>query len=120
VNEFQGFMDHPFLGVGASGMKQERLEQEGSIVASHNEVSRLLSEHGMLGIIILLLLIIRPLAYRTQHKGNILFYAFLAFWFATINHSAMRIAAPGFIYGLALLHIVHEKKRPLHRELPPR
>lgn len=120
VHEFQGFMEHPFLGVGASGMKQERLEEEGTIIASHNEVSRLLSEHGMFGVIILLLLIIRPLAYRSHHKGNILFYAFLAFWFATINHSAMRIAAPGFIYALALLHIVHEKKRPLHRQLPPR
>jgi len=120
VHEIQGFLDHPFLGVGASGMKQERLEQEGQIIASHNEVSRLLSEHGMLGIIILLLLIIKPLAFRTHRKGNILFYAFLAFWFATVNHSAMRIAAPGFIYGLALLHIVHEKKRPIHRQLPPR
>lgn len=115
VHEFQGFMEHPFLGVGASGMKQERLDDGGKVVASHNEVSRLLSEHGMLGIIILLLLILRPLAYRTHRKGNILFYAFLAFWFATINHSAMRIAAPGFIYGLALLHIVHEKKRFIYR-----
>jgi hypothetical protein len=118
VHEFQGFLEHPFLGVGASGMKQERLEEGGNIVASHNEVSRLLSEHGMLGIVILLLLIIKPLVFRTQNKGNLLFYAFLAFWFATINHSAMRIAAPGFIYGLALLHIVHEKKRPIHRQLP--
>lgn len=118
VHEIQGFIEHPFLGVGASGMKQERLEDEGRVVASHNEVSRLLSEHGMLGIIILLLLIIRPLAFRTNRKGNILFYAFLAFWFATINHSAMRIAAPGFIYGLALLHIVHEKKYPIYRQLP--
>jgi O-antigen ligase len=120
VHEIQGFLEHPFLGVGASGMKQERLEDEGKIIASHNEVSRLLSEHGMLGIVILLLLILRPLAYRTHRKGNILFYAFLAFWFATINHSAMRIAAPGFIYALALLHIVHEKKRPIHRQLPQR
>ncbi len=120
VHEFQGFLEHPFLGVGASVMKQDRLEEGGRIVASHNEVSRLLSEHGMLGIIILLLLLLRPLAYRTHRKGNILFYAFLAFWFATINHSAMRIAAPGFIYALALLHIVHEKKRPIHRQLPQR
>ena len=120
VHEIQGFLEHPFLGVGASGMKQERLEDEGRVVASHNEVSRLLSEHGMLGIVILLLLIIKPLAYRTQRKGNILFYAFLAFWFATINHSAMRIAAPGFIYGLALLRVVHEKRRSIHGQLAPR
>ncbi len=120
VHEIQGFLEHPFLGVGASGMKQVRLEEEGKIVASHNEVSRLLSEHGILGLIILLLLIIKPLAYRTQQQGNILFYSFLAFWFATINHSAMRIAAPGFIYGLALLRIVYEKKNPIHRKLSAR
>lgn len=115
VDEIQGFLEHPFLGVGASGMKQERLEDKGRVVASHNEVSRLLSEHGFLGVVILLLLIFRPLVFRSQHKGNVLFYAFLAFWFATINHSAMRIAAPGFVYALALLHITHEK-RPIHRQ----
>ncbi|NRR92021.1 O-antigen ligase family protein [Winogradskyella undariae] len=116
TREFQGFLKHPFFGVGANGMKQVRLEEEGKIIASHNEVSRLFSEHGIFGLIILLLLIFTPLAYRNQHKGNLLFYSFLIFWFATINHSAMRIAAPGFIYGLALLHITHEKKRPLSRK----
>ncbi|TDY11792.1 O-antigen ligase-like membrane protein [Meridianimaribacter flavus] len=115
VHEIQGFLEHPFLGVGASGMKQERLKEDGQVVASHNEISRLLSEHGIFGVFILLLLIFRPLVFRSQHKGNVLFYAFLAFWFATINHSAMRIAAPGFIYALALLHITHEK-RPVHRQ----
>ncbi|WP_299781919.1 O-antigen ligase [uncultured Formosa sp.] len=114
--EFEGFLRHPFLGVGANGMKQVRLEEEGKIIASHNEVSRLFSEHGIFGILILILLIITPLAYRSKQKGNMLFYSFLIFWFATINHSAMRIAAPGFIYGLSLLHITHEKKRPLSRK----
>jgi len=114
--EFEGFLKHPFLGVGANGMKQVRLEEEGKIIASHNEVSRLFSEHGIFGVIILLLLIFTPLVYRTRHKGNLLFYSFLIFWFATINHSAMRIAAPGFVYGLALLNVTHEKKRPVHRK----
>ncbi|MHA7943502.1 O-antigen ligase family protein [Formosa sp. 3Alg 14/1] len=116
VREFEGFLNHPFLGVGASGMKQMRMEEEGKIIASHNEVSRLFSEHGIFGVIIFVLLIVTPLAFRTQHKGNLLFYSFLIFWFATINHSAMRVAAPGFIYGLSLLHIVHEKKRPILRK----
>ncbi|RCW91491.1 O-antigen ligase family protein [Winogradskyella arenosi] len=116
VREFEGFLRHPFFGVGANGMKQVRLEEEGKIIASHNEVSRLFSEHGIFGLIILLLLIFTPLVYRLQHKGNLLFYSFLIFWFATINHSAMRIAAPGFIYGLSLLHITYEKKRPVPRK----
>ena len=42
-------------------------------------------------------------------------YAFICLWFATINHSGMRIAAPAFIYALALLNITNEKP-PIHRK----
>lgn len=117
LGEMEGFLENPFLGVGANGMKQERLDATGLIVASHNEVSRILSEHGIFGVLVLVILIFKPLSYRTEHKQNLLFYAFLIFWFATINHSAMRLAAPGFVYALALLRIVHEKP-PLRRQLP--
>lgn len=109
INEFEGFQQSPFLGVGASGMKQSRLESEGKIIASHNEISRLLSEHGIFGVLILLILIFKPLDFRSRHRNNIFFFSFLAFWFATINHSAMRIAAPGFIYALSLLQVTHGK-----------
>jgi len=117
ADEFQGFKDNPALGVGASGMKQSRLEEMGRIVASHNEISRLLAEHGSLGIVILLILIFNPLIYRSSNRRNVLFYSFLAFWFATINHSAMRIAAPGFIYALALLNITYEKNPSRRKQL---
>jgi hypothetical protein len=115
MGELEGFINEPFLGVGASGMKELRIQTEGKVVATHNELSRLLSEHGILGIFMLLILIIKPLAFRTNNKGNYFFYAFLVFWFATINHSAMRIAAPGFIYALALLNVKYEK-RFVHRK----
>ena len=49
------------------------------------------------------------------NKKNYFFYAFLAFWFATINHSGMRIAAPSFLYALALLNVTYEKN-PIHRK----
>ncbi|WP_370003173.1 O-antigen ligase family protein, partial [Winogradskyella sp.] len=115
MGELQGFIDEPFLGVGASGMKERRLISLGRVIATHNELSRLLSEHGILGIFMLLILIFKPLDMRSTNRYNYFFYAFLIFWFATINHSAMRIAAPGFIYALALLNIRYEK-RPLHRK----
>ncbi|MFC0605111.1 O-antigen ligase family protein [Winogradskyella pulchriflava] len=115
TGELEGFFNEPFVGVGASGMKEQREETLGRVIATHNELSRLLSEHGILGVIILLILIIHPLVYRAKNKSNYFFYACLAFWFATINHSAMRIAAPGFIYALALLNIRNEK-RSLHRK----
>ncbi|WP_299367860.1 O-antigen ligase [Winogradskyella sp.] len=110
VGELEGFIEEPFLGVGASGMKERRLVSLGRVIATHNELSRLLSEHGILGIFMLLILIFKPLDMRGASRHNYFFYAFLIFWFATINHSAMRIAAPGFIYGLALLNIRYEKR----------
>ncbi|TXD81681.1 O-antigen ligase family protein [Subsaximicrobium wynnwilliamsii] len=120
VDEFAGFKEHPFLGVGANGMKQERLEDTGKITASHNEISRLLSEHGIFGVLILIILIFKPLDFRSRNRNNIFFYSFLAFWFATINHSAMRIAAPAFIYALALLNVTHEKPPLPRKQFKPR
>jgi hypothetical protein len=118
LGELEGFFNNPFLGVGANGMKQERLDATGLIIASHNELSRLLSEHGIFGVLALLILIFKPLSYRAERHNNVLFYSFLIFWFATINHSAMRLAAPGFVYALALLRITYDNKRPVHRQLP--
>jgi len=47
IGELEGFVDKPFLGVGASGMKEHRLQTQGEVIATHNELSRLLSEHGI-------------------------------------------------------------------------
>jgi len=104
----QGFIENPFTGIGASRVKDSRIEKRNVMIVSHNEIGRTLSEHGFLGIIILLILIIKPLAYRTTNKRNYYFYAFLFFWFATINHSGMRIAAPALLYALSLLNVTNE------------
>ncbi|WP_400078018.1 O-antigen ligase family protein [Winogradskyella sp. R77965] len=115
LGEIDGFLSNPFFGIGSSRAKDQRIEIEGQGITSHNEVSRILAEHGMLGVIILLILILKPLDFRTRHKKNYYFYALLTFWFATINHSSMRIAAPAFIYALALLNVYYEKP-PIHRK----
>ncbi|WP_417371555.1 O-antigen ligase family protein [Gelidibacter japonicus] len=119
ASELEGFMINPFLGIGASRTKDRRIELDESHVPSHNEVGRLLGEHGLLGIVALTILILTPLVYRSKHKRNFLFYAAYCFWFATINHSGMRIAAPAFIYALALLNVTNEKP-PLRRKPSPK
>jgi O-antigen ligase len=48
------FLDNPIVGVGVGG-QEERIEATGDVVASHSEVSRLLAEHGMLGVFLLIL-----------------------------------------------------------------
>lgn len=115
MDDLQGFIENPILGVGANGAKELRIKKGLGLKASHNELSRLFSEHGMFAFFILLILIFIPLLYRLENRRNIFFYSMLGFWFATINHSAMRIAAPGFIYALALLNVQYDK-RPIHRK----
>jgi O-antigen ligase len=115
MGELEGFISNPFFGIGSSRAKDQRIEEDGQGVTSHNELSRTLAEHGVFGVIILIILIFKPLDMRAKNRQNYYFYALLAFWFATINHSSMRIAAPAFIYGLALLNVTHEKP-PIHRK----
>ncbi|TVZ25558.1 O-antigen ligase-like membrane protein [Gillisia sp. Hel_I_86] len=114
--ELLAFYNHPFMGIGVGKGKEYREQTLGYGIASHNELSRLLSEHGLLGLFALLILIFVPVLFWFKFKNNYYFLAFMAFWFLTINHSAMRIALPAFVYGLALLYIVDEKKPPVHRK----
>ncbi|MBO3099895.1 O-antigen ligase family protein [Gelidibacter sp. DF109] len=109
INELEGFVASPFLGIGSSRAKDQRIEEAQQGLTSHNEISRTLAEHGIFGVIILVILLFKPLNMRANNRQNYYFYAFLAFWFATINHSSMRVAAPAFIYGLALLNVRNEK-----------
>ncbi|GHC59871.1 O-antigen ligase family protein [Ulvibacter litoralis] len=108
--ELNAFYENPILGIGVGKAKEYREAQTGINLPTHNETSRMLSEHGVFGIAGLLVLLFAPLAFRRNVKTNFFFYSFLAFWFLTINHSSMRIAAPAFIYGLALINIVDFRK----------
>ncbi len=108
-NELEGFIASPFFGIGSSRAKDQRIEVDGQGVTSHSEVSRTLAEHGIFGVVILVILIFKPLAIRSKNKQNYYFYAFMVFWFLTINHMSMRLALPAFIYALALLNVTHEK-----------
>ncbi|APG60091.1 O-antigen ligase family protein [Christiangramia salexigens] len=114
--ELTAFYHHPITGIGVGKGKEYRQENLGIGIASHNEISRLLAEHGILGVIALCILIFVPITFWFKFRNNYYFLAFVAFWFMTINHSAMRIALPAFVYGLALLYIVDEKKDPVHRK----
>lgn len=109
--ELEEFFKNPVLGVGVGKIKELRQIAEGIEAASHNEMSRILSEHGLFGLVAILILLITPLLIRIKTKSNIFFYSCYIFWFLTINHSSMRIAAPAFVYGLCLLDIKYKTNR---------
>ncbi len=115
--ELNAFIDNPILGVGVGKAKAYRKETTGLVIASHNELSRTLSEHGLFGLFAIGILLVYPFFFRLYNRKNIFFYSALGFWFLTINHSSMRIAAPAFIYALCLLNVVNEKKKtPVRRQ----
>lgn len=103
--EIDIFLDNPFLGAGVGKVIEIRQSETGVTMATHNEITRMLAEHGMLGVIGLLILIITPFILYLEYKLNVFFLCFLTFWFLTINHAAMRTAAPAFVYALSLLII---------------
>jgi len=97
------FLENPILGVGAGMGKQIRKETFGEEAASHNEITRMLSEHGLFGIFGLLILGITPFVLYINNRQHLYFLSFFVFWLLTINHAAMRTAAPAFVYALSLL-----------------
>lgn len=101
--ELKLFMDNPILGVGAGIGKEKRKETFGEEVASHNEITRMLSEHGLFGIFGLLILFVTPFVLYINNREHLYFLSFYIFWLLTINHAAMRTAAPAFVYALSLL-----------------
>jgi hypothetical protein len=109
-NEIDMFLKNPIFGVGVGKGVELRYEETGIGVLSHDEITRMLAEHGSLGILGLLILFFTPLVLYLENKFNMFLLCFLAFWFLTINHAAMRTAAPAFVYSLSLLNVYFEKK----------
>ena len=106
TDEIDTFLKNPVFGVGVAKNQELREERTGVVVVSHNEITRMLAEHGSFGIIGLIILFITPLVLYFDNKYNIYLLCCVAFWLLTINHAAMRIAAPAFIYALSLLKVV--------------
>jgi hypothetical protein len=104
-SEIDIFLKNPIFGVGVGKGVEVRHQETQILVQSHDEITRMLAEHGSLGILGLLILFFTPLFLYFENKFNMFLLCFLAFWFLTINHAAMRTAAPAFVYSLSLLNV---------------
>lgn len=115
--QLSAFYSSPLVGVGVGGGKY--FQGEGKKGAnSHDEIGRLLAEHGMIGIFMLLLLLLVPLPniLNQNYYARAFLIAFYVFWFLTINHSAMRVAFPGWIYGLSLIQLTNTDEEEIDSE----
>ena len=119
LEEVKMFINNPVLGIGAGNADHVRENKHGKKVRSHDELTRLLAEHGSLGLINILILIVIPLSLFFKFKENLFIIIFFTFWFLTINHSGMRIAAPAFLYALMLLKVNTDDEPFFYRETSP-
>lgn len=104
-HEIESFIKNPIFGIGVAKGTEERMEIFGETIASHNEITRMLGEHGLFGLFGLLILFVTPFVLYLNNKKYLYLFCFVAFWLLTINHAAMRTASPAFIYALSLLKV---------------
>jgi len=116
ASEIKFFLDNPIFGVGVARGAELRSEKEGMVILSHNEITRMLSEHGAMGIMALVILLFTPLFLYLDNRMHIYLLCCLCFWILTINHAAMRLAAPAFIYALSVLKIYKHEEPAVRRE----
>ncbi|KIA85235.1 O-antigen ligase family protein [Flavobacterium sp. AED] len=104
-DEINIFLKNPIFGVGVGKGVEVRELDRANAALSHDEITRMLAEHGTFGIIALLILFFTPLVLYLENKFNMFLLCFVVFWLLTINHAAMRTAAPAFVYSLSLLNV---------------
>lgn len=103
--DLNAFLDNPFLGVGVGEAIAYRLDLLGMSIAAHTEYTRLLGEHGLFGILIILLLAWMLLKRYLANQPGIgrALSAGLAVWALSVMvHAATRIAAIPLALCLAL------------------
>lgn len=100
------FQDSPLLGVGLGGSTAYHEDVFGEPVGTHTEFTRLLAEHGVFGVVIIVLIVWMLLkGYLVNRPGLArAISAAMAIWSLSIMaHSATRIVAIPFTLALALV-----------------
>jgi len=109
AEEWASFKSHPFFGVGAGRGTLEREDVFGYSMASHTEQTRLLGEHGLFGMIIIVIFFLAvPFYHFRQYSSGLsrhwLLHCFLLVML-TMLHAGMRLAMPGILFGLVFIII---------------
>lgn len=108
------FTEHPGFGVGYGMGAIYRARYYGSEAAAHTEFARLLSEHGVVGLIFMLVgMLGLPLYFFFRYRDPMTRCFFVAFYLLsmfTMFHAAMRLALPGVVFGAAFMWVASRGK----------
>jgi len=111
IADIKLFKESNYVGVGVGVSKLERSSHKN--FAAHVEYSRLLAEHGILGLFIILILLGLPLLHflKRIHSplNNLILVSFSSLSLLTMLHAATRTGVVGFFFGLAFILIVKEQ-----------
>jgi hypothetical protein len=108
------FMQHPILGTGVGQSKRSREEILGFSAASHTEFSRIISEHGIFGVLSLIALgltVVYNLK-RQRLTSNKAFVVGVICWSGLFMlNTGMRLASPAFLWGISFAVILGPQLR---------
>lgn len=113
MGDLKLFIEHPLLGVGVGRAREERRQFIGHVTNAHTEFSRLLAEHGCLGLLALLLLLLMAggnvWRERFSYRGAVVAGAVVwSLLFMLV--SGMRLAVPSFLLGLSCVRLINPKE----------
>ena len=104
--DLQVFMDNPVLGVGIGRSLEYHATINGIPLAAHTEYTRLLAEHGLFGILAMMILVwmlAKRYVANRPGLGRGMTAAFGVWSMSIMAHSAMRLAVVPLMIALALV-----------------
>jgi hypothetical protein len=115
------FLQHP-LGVGVGQAPWYRQMSVGEEYASHTEFTRLLSEHGIAGLLCNIILFVSVFQNVTRRNHTLRSRAFVigvGLWAClTMMHAAMRTAAPSILFAMMFATYDFDEDHQIRFSLP--
>lgn len=119
IAELRAWQENPIFGLGPGGAtsyRQQEITKAGGAAASHTEYTRLLAEHGLLGLEALILLLVACLQNfrKARTSDSKALAASLIVWsllFMAVN--GMRLVAPSFLLGLSFATLLSDEGKHL-------
>jgi hypothetical protein len=110
--DYQLFLENPIWGVGVGQSPYYHAFTFGYPKPTHTEYSRLLAEHGSFGIAVFVLFVVATLIRFFSRRSAIskgFALGFTVWALLYMAHSATRMVAPSFAFGLAAAHFLPEE-----------
>lgn len=111
MRDFDIWKSRPLLGVGVANAKEVGRDEYDNDAIPHVEMSRLLAEHGLSGLGIIMLIYFYPFILMMREKGQLKrnwMMVFLLLSLFTTLHAATRTMISPVLFGLAFININEE------------